>query len=100
MLGDLQHKADVVVSDLQGAENGGELSIEAHIDDWADDLGSCMQRDETHSSRGLRDPITDSWYLADDSMRRGSISSKGPDDAVRRAREAKEPLDSAAHRHR
>jgi len=38
VLGDLEHQANVVVSDLQAAEDGGKLSIESHIDDGTNDL--------------------------------------------------------------
>jgi hypothetical protein len=38
VLGNLKHQANVVVSNLQAAENGRELSIESNIDDGTNDL--------------------------------------------------------------
>ena len=38
MLGDLQHESAVDTLDLEGVENGRQVTLELHIDDGTDDL--------------------------------------------------------------
>ena len=57
MLGDLQHESAIDALDLEGVENGGQVTLELHIDDGTNDLRDLATSETSYKKISYNVPL-------------------------------------------